>query len=119
MKLALGRATVLGTLMTINNYSIKKKNTFEEISVMCRYYRLLMSFYGLQGGFRDFVVFNSDTRMESMLTVFCCVVFPFHYSISSCLHVHGNVPKCYPQILWVVLISLLCMKIKVTLGEMG
>lgn len=58
-------------------------------------------------------------QMESILTVFCCVVFPFHYSISSCLHVHGNVPKCYPHMVWVALISLLCMKIKFTLGEMG
>lgn len=81
-----------------------------------------MTFYGLQGGFRDFMVFKKlryGVQMESILTVFCCVVFPFHYSISSCLHVHGNVPKCYPQMLWVVLISLLCMKIKFTLGEMG
>lgn len=72
----------------------------EEISIMCRYYRLLMSSYGLQGGFRDFVVFNSDTmvfrwRQYSLFSVVLC--FPFHYSISSCLHVHGNVPKCCLQ----------------------
>lgn len=57
--------------------------------------------------------------MESILTVFCCVVFPFHDSISSCLHVHGNVPKCYPRILWVVFISLLCMKNKIHIGLKG
>lgn len=57
--------------------------------------------------------------MESILTVFCCVVFPFHDSISSCLHVHGNVPKCYPRMLWVVFISLLCMKNKIHIGLKG
>lgn len=50
---------------------------------------------------------------------FCCVVFPFHNSISSCLHVHGNVPKCYLRMLWVVFISLLCMKNKIHMGLKG
>lgn len=52
----------------------------------------LQGFYGLQQ-------LHYGVQMESMLNVFCCVVFPFHYSISSFLHVHGNVPKCYPQML--------------------
>lgn len=63
-----------------------------------------MSSYGLQGGFRDFVVFSRDigVKMESVLTVFlfflfffCYVVFSFTDNIPSCLHVHGNFPKCY------------------------
>lgn len=53
---------------------------FEEISIMCRYYRLLMSSYGLQGGFRDFVVFNSDTVVfrwsrYSLFSVVLCFLF--------------------------------------------
>lgn len=79
--------------------------------------------YGLQGGFRDFYGLEKKlhygVQMESILTVFCCVVFLFHYSISSCLHVHGNVPKCYPHAVWVVLISLLCMKNKIHIGWNG
>lgn len=60
-----------------------------------------MAVYVLQGGFRDFYGLEKKlhygVQMESILTVFCCVVFLFHYSISSCLHVHGNVPKCFPS----------------------
>lgn len=79
-----------------------------------------MSSYGLQGGFRDFVVFNSDTmvfgwsRYSLFSVVLLCFLFITVYP--HVLHVHGNVPKCYPRMLWVVLISLLCMKNKSHIG---
>lgn len=53
---------------------------FEEMSIMCRYHRLLMSSYGLQGGFRDFVVFSSDITVfrwshYSLFSVVLCFIF--------------------------------------------
>lgn len=75
-----------------------------------------MEYYGLQGGFRDSLLSCSD---QVDAHCFCCVVFPFHDGITSCLHVHGNVPKCYPRMLWVVFISLLCMKNKIHIRLKG
>lgn len=66
-----------------------------------------MEYHGLAGGFRDSMLACSD-RVDAHC--FCCVVFPFHDGITSCLHVHGNVPKCHPRMLWLLFISLLCMK---------
>lgn len=72
VKLAVGRTTGLLSFITIKK---KMQNSKKGISVICRYFRPLMEFYGLQGGFRDSML-RCSNGVDTHCFLLCCVSFP-------------------------------------------